>query len=98
MAMAGGGFAVNAGVLGAASGGVGFVTVPVAYAIFSGGLLAGTANTGATGGISISLRFIKQDLDLMASVIGCILEMKKEMDKIHNGLKFLVSWRMLKET
>ena len=86
MAMAGGGLAVTAGALGAVSGGVGLVTVPVAYMIFSGGLLVGTAAVGTAGGISISLGFTKKDLDLMASVTGRILEMNQEMGKVHNGL------------
>lgn len=81
-----GGLAVVAGALGVAGGAIGVLAAPAAYAIFSGGLLAGTATTGAAGGISISLGYTKQDRDLMASVKERILEMRKEMGNVYSGL------------
>ena len=78
-----GGAAVVAGVLTATGGVVGLVPVSAAYAVFSGGLLAGAAASATAGGITIAKEYSKKDRDLMKSVTDRINKMNQEMGEIH---------------
>ena len=81
--LAGSGMSATASALAVVAGGTAVVAPPLAFLVFSGGLLAAVGGTGAVSANSLVIHFKEEDLERMKTVTTRINGLNKEMGEVN---------------